>query len=98
MLTGLLMILAPIIVFILTLPYSGRLKPTLRVVYRFAGGIIVFLGSGISIYLASYTGDQGGIAAYFFQILVILVYAALSIVLVTLNWFFGAKSPGQSEN
>ena len=97
MLTGLLLILAPVAVFILTLPYSGRLRPGLRVVYRIAGGIVVFLGSGISIYLAAYTGDQGGIAAYFFQIFVILVYAALSIVLVMLNWFLSAKEPDQPD-
>ena len=97
MLIGLLMLLMPSVVFILTLPFSGRLKPGLRKVYRFVGGIVVFLGSGISFYFASYTGDQGGIAAFFFQIAVIFVYAVLSISLVILNWFLSTKesrSPG----
>lgn len=85
-------------VFILTLPYSSRLKPSLCAAYRLFGGIVVFLGSGVSVYLASYTGDQGGIAAYFFQILVILVYAALSITLVILNWFLSAKGSSNSES
>lgn len=87
MLIGLLMILVPIIVFTLTLPYTRRLKPSLRFVYRIVGGIVVFLGGGVTVYFASYTGDQGSIAAYFFQIGVILVYTALLITIVILNGF-----------
>lgn len=98
MLIGLLMILAPSVVFILTLPFSRRLKPSLRAVYRFVGGIVVFLGSGISFYFASYTGDQGGIAAFFFQIAVISIYAVLSILLVILNWFLSTKGSRKSES
>jgi hypothetical protein len=58
---------------------------------------VVFLGSGISIYFAMYTGDQGGIGAFFFQISVILVYVALSISLVILNWHLGTKGPGKTD-
>ena len=86
MLIGLLMLLAPIIAFIISLPFSRRLKQSLRKLYRIFGGILVFLGSGVSLYLASYTGDQGGIAAYFFQMAVIVVYVAFSIAIATLNW------------
>jgi hypothetical protein len=92
MLIGLLMILAPGAVFILSLPFSGRLKPGLCKAYRIFGGLVVFLGGGTSFYLASYTGDQGGIAAFFFQIAVILVYAVLSISLVILNWYLGVRA------
>lgn len=98
MLVGLLMILTPSVVFILSLPFSRRLEPSLCAVYRFVGGIVVFLGSGISLYLASYTGDQGGIAAFFFQIAVIVVYAAFSISLVIINWFLSAKGSKKSES
>jgi len=91
MLIGLLMILAPGAVFVLTLPFSRRLKPGLRKAYLVLGGIVVFLGGGVSIYLASYTGDQGGIAAFYFQILVILLYAALSLSLVIMNWILRAR-------
>ena len=91
MLIGLLMILVPGAVYILTLPLSGRLIPSLRKAYRIVGGLIVFLGSGISFYLAWYTGEQGGIAAYFFQQAVILVYVAFSILLIILNWFLCAR-------
>ena len=94
MLIGLSMILVPIAVFVISLPFSSRLKPGLRVAYRLVGGIVVILGGGVSIYLASYTGDQGGIAAYFFQIGVILVYVTLSISLLILNWILSARGPG----
>lgn len=98
MLVGLFMILGPGAIFVLTLPLSGRLRPKLRAVYRFAGGIVVFLGSGISFYFASYTGDQGGIAAFFFQIAVILVYAVLSGSLVILNWYLNTRGHEKSES
>jgi len=91
MLIGLLMLLTPCVVFVLTLPISRRLKPSLRRVYRIGGALVVFLGGATSLYLASYTGDQGGIAAYFFQIAVILVYVALSLSLVILNWVFRTR-------
>lgn len=95
---GLLMILGPAVVFVLTLPLAERLRPKLRTVYRYAGGIVVFLGSAISFYFASYTGDQGGIAAFFFQIVVILVYAVLSGTLVILNWFLNTRAKERSES
>ena len=91
MLIGLLMLLGPCVVYLVTLPVSGRFKPSVRKAYRILGGIVVFLGSGISYYLASYTGDQGGIAAYFFQIGVILAYSVVSISLIGLNWFLAVK-------
>ena len=97
MITGLLMILAPCVAFVLTLPLSNRLHPSLRTIYRFVGGIVVFLGSGVSIYFAAYSGDQGGIAAFFFQIAVIEVYAALSFALVILNWFLRNRASGESK-
>lgn len=98
MLIGLLMILVPCAIYVLSIPVSRRLKPGLRKAYRVIGGIVVFLGGGTSIYLASYTGDQGGIAAFFFQILVILVYASLSLSLVILNWILRAKEAGTSKS
>lgn len=98
MLTGLLMLLAPAAVFVVTLPLSGRLKPGLRKAYRILGGLVVFIGSGISVYLASYTGDQGGIAAFFFQMAVILVYAVFSLSLVMLNWILRARESGKTES
>lgn len=85
MLIGLAMIFVPIIVFIVTLPYSSRLGPSLRLVYRIVGAMIVFIGGAVTVYLASYTGDQGSIAAYYFQIGVISVYTALSVSIVVLN-------------
>jgi len=97
MLIGLLMILVPCAVFVLTLPLSRRLKPGLRKAYLILGGIVVFLGGGVSIYFASYTGDQGGIAAFYFQILVILAYATLSLSVVIINWILRAREVGKAE-
>lgn len=97
MLIGLFMILAPVAVYILTIPLSRRLKPGLRKAYLVIGGIVVFLGGGISIYFAMYAGDQGGIAAYFFQKAVIIVYSALSSSFVILNWTLRAKEAGTIE-
>jgi len=31
------------------------------------GGVVVFAGSGVSVYFAGYSGDQGGISALFFS-------------------------------
>jgi hypothetical protein len=88
------MILVPVVVYVITIPLSKRLNPGLRKTYRVIGGIVVFLGSGISIYFAAYTGDQGGIAAFYFQILVILVYAAFSLSVVIVNWILRAREAG----
>ena len=96
MLIGLLMILVPVAVFVLSLPLSRRLKPGLRKAYLVLGGIVVFLGGGISVYFASSSGDQGGIAAFYFQSLVILIYVAQSMSLVILNWFMRARENGKS--
>lgn len=92
------MLLVPAIIFLLTLPLSGRLGPGLRTTYRLIGGFVVFVGSGTSLYLASYTGDQGGIAAFFFQIAVILVYVTLSISIVILNRFSSVARSTDSAN
>lgn len=73
MLIGLLILLGPGVFFLVTLSLSGRSEPSFRKAYRILGGIVVFLGSGTSYYLASYTGDQVGFGAYFFQIGAILL-------------------------
>ena len=91
MVTGLLMIVMPVAVYLLTLPMSRRMRVGPRITYRVLGGFIVIFGGGFSLYLASYTGDQGGIAAYFFQIAVIVVYSAVSLALVMLNWILSAR-------
>ena len=83
---GLLMLFVPIIFFTATLPFSRWLKPGFCLLYRIVGGVVVFAGSGTSVYLAAYTGDQGGIGAYFLQLAVISVYLVFSISLVILNW------------
>ena len=88
MIFGLFMLALPITVYIATFSISRRLKPLLCAVYRIAGGLIVIGGSAISLYLAGYTGDQGGISAHFFQLAVIWVYVVFSAALLLLNTLF----------
>ena len=91
------MILVPCAVFIVSLPFSARLRPGICKAYRIIGGLVVTLGGAISLYFAAYTGDQGSIGAFFFQSAVILFYAVLSILLVVLNWYLNARDAGVSE-
>ena len=79
------MLIIPIAVFVLSIPLSKRLTSTLRKFYLVVGGIVVFIGSGIAVYFAAYTGDQGGIAAYFVQVAVIFVYVLLLVTVLALN-------------
>lgn len=91
------MLLAPIIVFMITIPFSRWLKPRLRRLYLVIGGITVFFGSGISLYFAAYTGDQGGIAAYLFQMAVIVIYVSFMIAMASLNCLLRIKSSDKGE-
>ena len=92
------MLLLPAAIFLATLPVSRRLQPKLRVLYRLVGGIIVIAGSAFSLYLAAYTGDQGGIGAYFFQMAVIFAYVAFSFSLVVLNWLLNKRASRKHDN
>ena len=89
MIVALSMLLLPVATYAITLPLTGKLSRGLRTTYRIGGGLLVILGGGISIYLAGYAGDQGGISAFYFQAAVILVYATFSLVIVLLNRFAG---------
>ena len=46
----------------------------------------MFTGSATSFYFAAHTGDQGGIAAFYFQMAVLFAFAIFSVVLVIANW------------
>jgi hypothetical protein len=96
-LIGLLMLVVPIVIFLATIPVSHRMRPRLCLLYRIVGGFVVFTGSATSLYFAAYTGDQGGIAAYFFQMAVILVYALTSVLLVTANWLLQQRDMRNHE-
>jgi hypothetical protein len=98
MIGGLLMLLVPNVIFFATLPASRRLKPQLRLLYLIVGGAIVIAGSIFSLYLAAYTGDQGGIGAFFFQIAVIVVYVLFSILLVAINWILHMRGQQRYES
>lgn len=91
------MLLAPIIVFMITIPFSRWLKPRLRRLYLVFGGISVFCGSGISLYFAAYTGDQGGIAAYLFQMAVIVIYVSFMLAMASLNCLLRIRGSDKNE-
>ena len=98
MLIGLLMLFLPIAIYLATFPVARKLNPRLCKLYRIIGGIIVLAGGATSVYFAAYTGDQGGIAAFYFQVSVILVYLSFSILLVTTNWLFRERDGRETEN
>lgn len=83
MLIGFMMLLVPIVIYLATFLFARRLRHGLCRLYRIVGGIIVFGGSAASLYFAAYTGDQGGVAAFYFQVVVILVYVLfVSLILI----------------
>ena len=84
---GLALLVLPIAVYSATFIVAKKLLPGFCRWYRILGAVLVFGGSGVSVYFAAYTGDQGGIAAFYFQLLVIVIYLLLSMTLVIANWF-----------
>ena len=66
-------------------PYVRKWGPILRHLYRIVGAVITFGGGSISLYLAAYTGEQGGVAAFYFQIVVIIVYLVFLALLLAAN-------------
>lgn len=94
MLVGLLLLLLPVAVYICTFSFSCRLKPKLRILYRVGAGLIAISGSSFSVYLAAYSGDQGGIAAYFFQLAVIGFYVLFSVTLLVINYLLKTSHRG----
>lgn len=92
------MLVTPIVIYLATFPVSGRLRPRVCKIYRTTGGIVVFFGSATSVYFAAYTGDQGGIAAFYFQVVVIFAYLILSTFLLTANYFFTKRDKNRNES
>jgi hypothetical protein len=74
MIFGLLLLLLPVLVFLVSIPFSKHALKQCRTLYLSVGALIVFAGSCFSLYLAAYTGDQGGIGAFFSQLLVVTSY------------------------
>jgi hypothetical protein len=91
MIFGLFLLLLPILCYLVSIPFTHKLQPGMRKLYLVGGGIITFAGSATSVYFAGYAGDQGGIAAFYFQLSVILVYASFSVFVMAANWLFGRR-------
>ncbi len=79
---GLLLLSAPIFLYLISLPFSKLLRPKLRKVYVAGSGLLIFSGTGFSLYLAFYAGDQGGIGAFFVQMGVVVLYLIFSIAIL----------------
>lgn len=86
MVIAILMLLGPVLVYLASLWFARHLRSPWGRVYRVFGGVIVFAGGATSLYLAAHTGDQGGVAAFFFQGAVIVTYGLLSGAVILLNW------------
>ena len=86
---ALVMLFGPIAVYLASLPFAKRMRCGLRLLYVVLCGLVVFAGSGTSVYFAYHGGDQGGIPAYFMQLAVIIGYLTLSGTLVILNFLKG---------
>lgn len=85
MLIAVLMLLFPIVIYLATVVPARRLIPGLRKLYRIIGAVIVVAGGATSYYFAAYSGDQGGIAAFYFQLLVIAVYVLFAVGVLIAN-------------
>ncbi len=79
---GILLLLFPAALYAVSLLWLHRLTGKLRLMYLTLGAIIVFGGSFVSFYFAMYTGDQGGIAAFLFQLFVITTYLIFVVAVV----------------
>ena len=92
---GLLLLVLPIAVYGGTFFLAKKLSLEWCRWYRIIGALLVFGGSGVSVYFAGYSGDQGGIAAFYFQLLVMASYLLFSGVILIGNWFFQSRQqPG----
>ena len=98
MFIGITLLLLPAVLFVSTLPLTWRLKPNLRKLYWLVGGITTFFGSSISLYLAMYTGDQGGVTAFYFQIFVVCFYGFFVIFITIINWILKIKEPRRNDS
>lgn len=79
---GIGLLLCPCVVFLVSLFWRHRLTGKIRLLYIFLGAFIVFGGSSVSFYFAMYTGEQGGIAAFFFQLFVVATYLVFAIAVI----------------
>lgn len=79
---GIILLIFPLVLYVLSLTWRRRLTGRLRLFYLILGAIIVLGGSSVSLYFAMYSGEQGGIAAFLFQLFVIATYLIFVIAVV----------------
>lgn len=78
MIYGIGLILLPIVLFLASFPLWRKLPTTLKKFYGWTCAVALIGGGFTTIYIASYSGEQGGITAFFFQLGVIFIYLALT--------------------
>ena len=98
MLIGALLLFLPSVIFLISIPMSLKLIIKLRRIYLIIGSAIVFSGSGLSLYFAAYTGDQGGVTALFLQLLVIFIYMFFSLSICIFNWFESKENTAKNKS
>jgi len=86
MIITLLVLVLTCVVFLISLPYSVKLKRSLCAAYRITASIIVLGGSTISIFLTTFTIAQEKADAYIFQLLVTAVYILFSVFIIAMHW------------
>lgn len=86
MLTVSLILLAPVVLYLLSLPLSVRLPAVLRTVYRLAGAGLVFPAAAAAVYFAGYSGEQGGVPAYFVQLAALISLILLMAAIGLAHW------------
>jgi len=60
-------------------------------------GLLMLLAP-IAIYFAAYTGDQGGITAFYFQIAVIVVYLLFLNIFLAATWLIHKREQRKYES
>lgn len=86
MLTATLVLLAPMALYLASLPLSGRLPAVPRTAYRLAGAGLVFPAAAAAIYCAGYSGEQGGVAALFIQLAALAGLVLLMVGVGVMQW------------
>lgn len=75
----------PSLLYLASLFLIRKLRKGLRWFYVILGGLLVFGGGACAVYAAAYAGDQGGITAFYLQLLTLLVLIALALGVMVLQ-------------
>jgi hypothetical protein len=91
MFTLLCALIAPIVIFAVSIPFTGRLSAKLRMAYILGGTAILLVGTPLAVYFSLYGGDQGGVTAFYLYVAVLVTYGVFSLLILTGQWFSKLK-------